>query len=125
MSEKKLWTFEELMKEVKGTQIFSMDTKMGYAGIHDLDDRWVRLFKLKGDKFEEVDVKTMVKMIAEYLSKHITLEKLLQDKLLHKPLEVILQLEKRVKAKGKVKEKKGCYSLIVKGERGPPLEIDL
>ena len=125
MSEKKLLTYSEILSQIKGTELFSFHQKMGYALVTDSDDRVKRLFKMKGDKFEEVDVKAVVKMIAEYLSKHISLEKLLEDKLLHKPLEVILQLEKRVKAKGKVKEHKGCYFLVVKGEKGPPLEVDL
>ncbi|MCK4434026.1 hypothetical protein KAU92_00950 [Candidatus Bathyarchaeota archaeon] len=76
MSEKKLWTYEEIIKQVKKSQLFSVDTKMGYGGITDSDERWYRLFKIVGDKFEEVDVKAMTKMIAEYLAKHVSLEKL-------------------------------------------------
>ena len=102
-----------------------METALGYAAITDSDGRWVRVFKVKGDKFEDIDVKAMVKMIAGYLSKHISLEKLLQDKLLHKPLETILQLDQRAKAKGEVKEHKGCYYLKVKGKRGPAWELEL
>jgi len=125
MSEAKLLTLAEIQKQLKGTQFFSLNTQFGYAMITDSDERITRLFKIKDDKFEEVDVKAMAKMIAEYLSEHVTLEKLLQDKILHKPLETILQLKKRVEKKGKVREHKGCYYLKIKGERGPAIKLDL
>jgi len=125
MSEQKLLTYSEILKQIKGTELFSFDQKMGYAMVTDSDERIKRLFQMKEDKFEEVDVKTMVKLIAEYLAKHVTLEKLLADKLLHKPLETILQLKKRIEKGGEVKEHKGCYYLKVKGERGPALELEL
>lgn len=125
MEEKELLTLAEVKEQVKGTEIFSFSTKLGYAMITDSDDRCRKLFKLKGDLFEEVDVKAMVKMIAEYLARHIRLEKLLQDKLLHHPLETILQLKERVERKGEVKEHKGCYYLTIKGKQGPPLDLEL
>ena len=127
--EKETFTQEEILKDVTKVEVFSEQPKMGYAGIWDSDDRWRRLFKKIGpNQYEEVDVKSMVRMISEYLAKHMTLEKLLNDKLLHQPLETILGLHERVKSKGEVKEKVksgDCYFLEVKGKQGKPLEVEL
>lgn len=124
--EKKVWTMEEILQDCKKTELFSVDPKTEYAGITDSDERWRRLFKKRADgMYEEVDVKAMVKKISEYLAEHITLKAMLNDKLLHNPLEIILSLHKRVVAKGKVKEHKGCYYVTVAGEKGPALQLDL
>ena len=123
--EGELWTLDEISKEVAKSHVFSVNPKMNYCGIVDSDDRWYRLWKKKEDKWEEIDVKAMAQIIAEYLSKYVSVKRLLEDKILHKPLDTILQLEKRVKCEGEVKEHKGCYYLKIKGERGPALELDL
>jgi hypothetical protein len=124
--EPKLLTFEEIQAQLKGTQSFHVNPKFGYAVVSmDTDDRTHRLFVVRGDKFEEIDVKQMVRIIAKYLAKHVTIEKLLADKLLHKPVETLLRLQKRVEKKGEVTEHKGCYYLEVGGSRGPKIQLDL
>lgn len=55
--QKKIWTLEEIVKEVKGPDLFSANPKMGYAGITDSDDRWKRLWKIIGpNQYEEIDL---------------------------------------------------------------------
>jgi len=97
-----------------------------YALYVDLDGRIKRAWtQTTMNLFIEIEVKDMVKKICEYLSRHVTLEKLLQDKLLHEGIETILDLHLRVENKGKVKEKKGCYSLKIGGKAGRYLEVQL
>lgn len=97
-----------------------------FAVIADCDHRSKRVFVLvDGGEYEEIDVKGMIKRISNYLSKHITLEQLLQDKLLHEPIETILDLDMRIKKEPEVKERKGCYALLIKGKQGRPLELML
>lgn len=104
--------------------LFTAD-KTEYACLVDIDQRWKRLWKREVGGYIELDVKDITTKIAEYLAKNMNLEQLLQDKLLHEPIENILSLAERVKNEGKVKAHRGCFYLEVKGKQGKPLELDL
>jgi len=116
---------EEIAALANKSQLFSYDPQSECCGLHDLDDRWVRLFKKMPDgKFIEIGIKEIVQEIADYLSRHVSIEKLLKDKLLHEPLETILKIHKKVKEKAVVKEHRGCYYLTIRGT-GRPIDLEL
>lgn len=99
-----------------------------YVVLMDIDLRAKRVWiEREGQKgvYEEIDVKRMVREIAAYLSRHVSLDKLLRDRILHEPAETILDLHKRISRKAEVTEHKGCYYISIKGRQGKPLEIDL
>ena len=104
--------------------MFTSD-KTEYVSVVDIDQRWKRLWRKEVGGYAEIDVKAITKEIAEYLAKNMTLEQLLQDKLLHEPIENILSLAERTKNQGEVKAHRGCFYLEVKGKQGKPLELDL
>ena len=122
----KLWSLNDIRKEAASTEMIALQEE--YAVLVDIDMRAKRIWlKQKGQEniYEEIDVKRMIKEIAAYLSRHVSLEKLLQDKILHEPAETILDLHKRITRKGEVIEHKGCYYLSIKGKQGKPLELNL
>jgi len=121
----KLWSLDEIKKEAASTEMIALQEE--YVVLVDIDLRAKRLWLRHTDQedvYEEIDVKRMVKEIAAYLSRHVSLEKLLADKILHEAAETILDLHKRITKKGEVTEHKGCYSITIKGKQGRPLEID-
>jgi hypothetical protein len=120
----KLWSLEEIEK-LKGLNNYIVSDGK-YIVLVDVDHRLKRVWeKQENETIQEIDAKEMVQRIAAYLSRHVSLEKLLKDKLLHEPITTILDLNKRVLNEGQVKEHKGCYYLSIKGKQGKPLEIDL
>ena len=123
MTEKKLWNISEIKETAASTEMIVLQDP--YIVLVDIDFRNKRLWIQGKAGYEEIDVKRMVKDIASYLSKRVSLEALLKDKILHEPAETIIDLHKRVTNKGTVKEHKGCFSLSIKGKQGRPLEIEL
>ena len=120
----KLWSLEEIEK-LKGLNNYIVSDGK-YIVLVDIDDRLKRVWeKQENETIQEIDAKDMVQRIAAYLSRHVSLEKLLKDKLLHEPITTILDLNKRILNKGQVKEHKGCYYVTIKGKQGKPLELDL
>lgn len=127
----KQWTLEEISEQKKSTEVVIQQIgskREEWIVLLDIDDRvkkaWMR-DTTDLSKYVEINVKEMVKRISEYLSKHVSLEKLLRDKLLHEPLETILDLDLRVEKKPKVKEHEGCFYIEVAGKQGKPLEVTL
>lgn len=125
----RLWTLAEIVDLPASTEVTvlfsSADRKTDYVSLVDIDQRWKRLWRKTVGGYEELDIKGITKEIAEYLAKNMTLEQLLQDKLLHEPVENIMSLAERVKNHGEVKAHRGCFYLQVKGKEGKPLELDL
>ncbi len=123
----RVWTLEEIKDEAATTEVIAIFTiqKTKYVALNDIDARWKRLWKKSTLGYEELDIKAMVKLIAEYLSKTMKLEQLLEDKILHEPLDNILSLLKRVEKKAEVKPHRGCFYLTIKGKQGKPMELDL
>jgi len=115
---------EEIRKLCRGKDHLHVEDK--FAIIVDLDFRCKRAFSLNEEgEYTEINVKDMIKQIAKYLSKHVNLEALLQDRLLHEPTETILDLNERIKKEPEVKERRGCYTLLIKGKQGKPTELQL
>ena len=115
---------EEIKELCRGQDHLHVEDR--FAVIVDCDYRSKRAFCLvENGEYEEIDVKGMIKRISKYLSKHMNLEQLLQDKLLHEPTETILDLDMRIKKEPEVKERRGCYTLLIKGKQGRPLELML
>jgi hypothetical protein len=120
----KLWSLDEIEK-LKGLNNYIVSDGE-YIVLVDVDHRLKRVWeKQENETIQEIDAKEMVQRIAAYLSRHVSLEKLLKDKLLHEPITTILDLNKRILNEGQVKEHKGCYYLSIKGKQGKPLELDL
>lgn len=129
MSTIKLWSLDEIQKLKKSTEWICIEDK--FVVLVDCDYRCKRVWVRSGVSvsetgiYEEIDVKEMVRRISVYLSRHISLEKLLQDRLLHEPAATILDLNERTLKKGEVKQHKGCYYVTVKGKQGKPLQLDI
>jgi len=123
----RLWTLDEIKDEAAYTEAITIFTiqKTEYVALNDIDARWKRLWKKSTVGYEEIDIKTMTKTIAAYLSKTMKLEELLEDKIRHEPLDTILSLLERVEKKAAVKPHRGCFYLTIKGKQGKPLELDL
>jgi len=119
----KIWSIEEIQATSASTEFLCVEKNL--VVLVDVDYRVKRVWEKKNSHYEEVDVKEMVNRIASYLAQHVSLENLLKDKILHEAAETILNLNKRVLNKGKVKEHKGCYSVSITGKRGPALELEL
>ena len=120
----KSWSLEDINAiKIASTEWLCVEKNL--VVLVDVDYRVKRVWEKKNSHYEEVNVKEMAKRIASYLSKHVSLESLLKDKILHEPAETLLDLDKRVLRKGKVKEHKGCYSVSIAGKRGPALELEL
>lgn len=120
-----VWKLQDIEKLKKISYFLVVDGE--YAVIVDCDQRVKRLFERMKDseEYSEIKVKEMVKKIAEYLSKHVSFSNLLNDKLLHEPVDTLLDLNKRIMKKAQVRERKGCFSIIVKGKQGKPLELEV
>ena len=125
MSSPKEWHLEEIKSLAKSTETIVMQDEFVVLVAHDYSAKRCWCFNKEILGYQEVDVKGMAKEIAKYLNKRMSLEKLLEDKILHEPVEGIIDLHKRVTNNGEVKQHKGCFYLTIKGKQGKPMELIL
>ena len=119
-----IYTLEQLTKTLGEEEILAIVPKEKAAFSHDFEGHTRHVYKLVGDLYEEVpiDFSDMAKKLAEGLSK----EGFLEDFLRQLPVETLLKAKKRLdKPNAKVKDKEGCYKLIISGGPGRGLTLDL
>jgi len=81
-------------------------------------------YENKGEKIKKMDSARKIEAIVEAIQDKVDVQKLLIDRLNDSNPEELQELfERAVLKKGAVKEKEGCYKLLVGGKRGKPYEF--
>ena len=118
------YTLDDLTKLVGEEECLAVVPKEEAAFIHDFQGHTQGVYKLRGDRYEEVpiDFSGMARKLAEGMSK----QGFLEDFLRTIPVETLLKVKKRLdRPEAKVRDREGCYKLIVSGGPGRGLTLDL
>ena len=84
------------------------------------------LYRKKEDGWYSIDTMKLIDILVEHLKEHVSVEKIIEDALTDAPPEVLEDLFERVVIKkGSIREKEGCYKLLIGGKRGQPMEFML
>jgi len=77
-------------------------------------------------KYQKLDTEKMIDELVDKLTEHISVENLVRDALYDTTPDRLKEMYERVvENKGSVKEKEGCYKLVIGGKRGQPMEFML
>jgi len=121
--------FDEILKALKPGELvdsFIDESGTGHLAIVDSHGHVKRLFIRKGDKFAELNAQAMIDTIAEYLKDELNVKAFLTDVISNQFAVDIMDLFLRIhKKKPKIKQKKGCYNLLIYGRRGTPFKLRL
>ena len=84
-------------------------------------------FNLSKEKnYKMIDTKRVVEVLVEKLAPYVDIKELVKDALYDTDPEALKEMYDRVVLKkGKIKDKPGCYKLVIGGKRGLPFEFML
>jgi len=89
-------------------------------------NRLLKLFVKAGHRYTQVDLQKTIGFIAEKLKDTVDAKRFLEELMfLHSSPAEILELHERILKGASVKDKPGCYSLMIGGKKGRPYEFVL
>ena len=86
------------------------------------------MFYFKDEKgiYKKMNTKKFIDALVEKLTPHVSVEELLRDTLYDTNPEDLKEMYERViEKKGSIREKPGCYKLMLGGKRGVPFQFML
>jgi len=90
--------------------------------VHTMRD--VKWYYIRKTTLRQLDIEKMIDELVEKFRDKLSVDKILRDALYDtNPEDLNEMFERAVIKKGKVKEKEGCYKLIIGGKRGSPMEF--
>jgi len=105
--------------------VFFYDPEAGIAAILDIEGRIQHIYTTKDAvEFREItlDIKAMAKKLAEGLDPEAFLEEVLETTA---PVELVEVKERLEHPQATVKSAKRCFSLMIGGKQGRPMELTL
>ena len=111
---------------VSSRKLVSVRPNVLYTGGEDWHTSRDSIFyRLEDDgSLTKVNVKKIIKELADYLSGKVTVKKLMKDVLDKLDPEALLEVyDRAIIKKGKVGEEEGCYALTIGGKKGRPMKI--
>lgn len=98
--------------------------------VYILDDETARLkmiFKKAGHRYVEINFQETIAKIAEKLAPHVQVETFLKELIActTSPQEILELKERLAKGEVKISSENRCYSLLIGGKRGRPMEFTL
>lgn len=123
----KTWTLTQI-RAIRDPDKETLVVEDEYAYILGMEPLKLKvLFKKAGNRYVQINLPNVVETIVKKLAPHVDIKKFLEELILiHSPPEEIMELKERLeKGYVKITEAPRCYSLMIGGKRGRPLEFNL